>query len=97
MKKQVRLAPSVGLGLLDNPSEIVKIREGSVTLWDRAKAYYKAMIAAVGTLALMLQQATPVFDGVLAGSLAQKVFAVAVSVVTVAGVVLRENEHWFDA
>ncbi|AER47586.1 hypothetical protein DS6A_32 [Mycobacterium phage DS6A] len=98
MKKRIRIAPEGrAYGLFGAGStEVVERRAGSVTPADKAKRYYKGLIALVGTLVIAAGEAAPLFNGTLAGTAAQHWFTVIVAALTTAGVILKENEHWVN-
>lgn len=72
--------------------EVKATKEGSVTWLDKAKGYYKALIALVGALLIGATQ--------LSGAVPAEIepwVTVAISAFTTLGVVLRANEVWVNA
>lgn len=76
------------------PVTVVAKADGQVTFLDKVKNYYKALIAFVGFLLILLNELTPVFN-YLPGQDKQYVTA-AIGVLTTLGVLLKGNEHWVD-
>lgn len=94
-KQLIGIAPAApGHTLYSSPPgvQVLATREGSVTWIDKAKAYYKALIALIGALLVGVTQ----LSGVVPAE-AEPWVTVAVSVLTAAGVVLRANETWVNA
>lgn len=67
---------------------------GSVTFLDKAKGYYKGLIAALTALLVIVNEVTPVLN-FLPGQDKQYVTA-AIAVVGVALTFLKDNEHFVD-
>lgn len=67
---------------------------GPVTVLDKAKGYYKGIIAALGSLVIIINEVTPLFN-FLPGQDKHYV-TVAVAVVTGVLTFLKSNEHWVD-
>jgi hypothetical protein len=74
---------------------VVKSVPGPVTFFDKVKKYYKFIIAAVGALLIVLNEATPMFN--MLGGSGEKWFSAIVAVLTSVGVFLKANEHWVDS
>lgn len=74
--------------------KVLTTASGTLTWLDKAKGYYKGLIALVGAVLVILNQLTPVFD-FLPGQLKQY-FTVAVSVLTAVSAFLVANQHWVD-
>jgi hypothetical protein len=74
---------------------VVKSVPGTVTTFDKIKKYYKFLVAAVGAILIVLNQATPVFHAL--GGSGDKWFTSVVAVVAAAAVLLKDNEHWVDS
>jgi hypothetical protein len=70
---------------------VVAEKDGPVTKVDKAKAYYKALIALVGSLLVGANQVLPLVPDDAKGWV-----STAVAVLTVASVALKSNEQWFD-
>ena len=100
MAKQLVVMPKLALDsnvhtLQGSPArelEVVKTKEGSVTWVDKAKGYYKALIALVGALLVGVTQ----LSGAVPAE-AEAWVTVAISALTTLGVVLRANETWVNA
>lgn len=72
--------------------QVLAVKEGSVTWVDKAKGYYKGLIAIVGVLLIAATQ--------LVGTLPPEVergLTILISVLTTVGIILRANETWVDA
>lgn len=74
---------------------VIDSKNGPVTFFDKVKKYYKFLIAAVGALLIVLNEATPLFN-TLGGS-GEKWFTGIVAVVASIGVLLKSNERWVNA
>lgn len=92
-KHQLVLAPKFVDPDVEGNVAVVDTASGVVTAWDKVKAYYKGAIAIVGATLVVLNQVTPIFNFV--PDPIHHYFTVIVAVVTAAGVVLKQNEHWF--
>ena len=100
MAKQLVVMPKLAFdsnvhtlqGLPARELEVVKTKEGSVTWVDKAKGYYKALIALVGALLVGVTQ----MSGAVPAE-AEPWVTVAIAVLTEVGVVLRANETWVNA
>lgn len=80
------------------PAKAVVVAEkaGSVGLLDKAKNYYKGLIIGLGSLLIVLQQATPLFNFLGDDNTVKTTFTVVVLAVTTALAVLKDNEKWVD-
>lgn len=92
-----RVTTFVAGGGRDVPAQVIvdKVKPGKVTLLDKAKAYYKATIAVVGAILVLLNEMTPLSH--LLPAAAQHYFTVTVAAVTAISVLLKRNEQWVDA
>jgi hypothetical protein len=70
---------------------VVAEKPGPVKALDKAKGYYKALIALVGSLLVAANQVLPVVPQDAKGWVSS-----AITVLTVASVALKANENWFD-
>lgn len=90
------LAGIPGVRVASAPVEVVKTTPGPVTTWQKISAYYKGIVAFVGTVLTLL---TAPEIGPLSHLLPdpyQHWLTVGVGVITVVLTFLKENEHWFD-
>ncbi len=85
-KMQVKLA--------GDRATVVAIKAGNVTIIDKLKKYYKAIIALVGGIVLLLNQITPMTA--MLGASTQHAISVALVFLTSLLVFLKSNEHWVD-
>lgn len=70
---------------------VVDEKPGPPTRLDKAKAYYKGLIALVGSLLVGANQVLPIVPADTKG-----VVNGAIALLTVASVVLKANENWFE-
>lgn len=75
--------------------KVTKETEGPVTFVQKVQGYYKAIVAFVGVLLLILQQVSPL-QNLLPANL-QHPFTVAVGTVTAISVLLTKNQTWVDS
>lgn len=89
----IKTPPHV-VGLYHNPSvekRVVEVRPGEVNWVDKAKGYYKGLIALVGVLLIAFNQ--------LSGTLPDPIdrwVTVLIGIFTTLGVILRANEVWIS-
>ncbi len=90
----IKTPPHV-VGLYHNSSvekRVVEVRPGEVNWVDKAKGYYKGLIALVGVLLIAFTQ--------LSGTLPDPIdrwVTVLIGIFTTLGVILRANEVWVNA
>lgn len=77
------------------PVVVVATKAGTVTTLDKIKGYYKGLIAAVGSILVIINEVTPLLN-FLPGQDKQYVNLV-IGFITTAAVFLKDNEHWVDA
>lgn len=76
------------------PVEVVAKASGPVSLLDKLKGYYKAVIAVVGALLIVLNELSPISD--FLPTSARHWLTVGIAVLTAASNVLVKNQHWVD-
>lgn len=76
------------------PVKVVNAKTGPVGFLDKAKGYYKGLIAAVGAILVIVNELTPLLN-FLPGQDKQYVTLV-IGVLTTAATFLKSNEHWVD-
>lgn len=86
MKAQVRAT--------QNGLEVVKMSSGTVGFFDKVKGYYKGVIVVIGSILIILNQVTPIFD--FLGGNSQHWFNVVVAAATTVLTILKSNEQWVD-
>lgn len=72
-------------------AKTVAVKDGDVTWVDKVKGYYKALIALVGAVLVGVTQ----LSGAVPAE-AEPWVTVAISTLTVIGVILRANEQWVN-
>lgn len=70
---------------------VIEEKPGNVTRIDKAKGYYKGLIALVGSLLIAANQAAPLLPADAKGFVSG-----AIGFLTIAGVVLKANETWIE-
>lgn len=76
------------------PVKVVSAKTGPVGILDKAKGYYKGLIAAVGSILVIVNELTPLLN-FLPGQDKQYVTLV-IGFLTTVAVFLKDNEHWVD-
>lgn len=76
------------------PVKVVDEKVGAVTFLDKAKGYYKGLIALVGSLLIVLNQVSPLLNFIPGNG--KEYVSYAIGLLTVAGAFLKENQHWVD-
>lgn len=73
------------------PVQIVASTEGPVTLWQKIKGWYKALIVTIGAVLTIIAQIAPFIPA------DDKHWVTTIIVVlTAIMTALKENEHWID-
>lgn len=86
-------ASSGGVDGIPGGTSVLKEKDGVVTFLDRAKEYYKSLVALMGTLVIFLNTATPIFKFI---PVDQKTLTWIVAAVTAISVFLKRNETWVE-
>lgn len=76
------------------PVAVVRTAPGPVTWLDRTKAYYKAVITIIGSLLVLINEATPLLNALPDNG--KQYVTVGVVFMTSLSVFLKSNEHWVD-
>lgn len=96
VSKVSTLVSTPGTKVAHAPVEVVKTTPGPVTLIQKIKLYYKAIIAFIGTLLVLLTSPEIGFLGHLLPADQQHWLSVGIGILTVVLTFLKENEHWVD-
>lgn len=70
---------------------VVDEKPGPVTRIDKAKAYYKGLIALIGSLLIGANQVLPIVPADAKGAV-----STAIAFLTVVSVILKANENWVE-
>lgn len=89
MKQLVRFHP------LEGTSEVVKTSQAPLTLLDKAKGWYKDIVVAIGSILVIANELTPVFNLVVPA--AEKHWVTAgIAFLTAALTFLQKNQAWVE-
>ena len=81
------------LRLVDGVPVVVAVKQGSVTWRDNLKKYWHLAIVIIGMVLLAISEFSPL----ITDPTMKSYVAVVISVLTAAGVFLKNNEHWVDS
>ncbi len=94
-KRRIQTPPNADVhGPEVPPVQVVDERTGAITLLDKLKGYYKALITVVGAVVLGINELTPLTASL--PTTAQHWLSVAISVLTAILTFLKANEQWVD-
>lgn len=74
-------------------TNVLKEADGNVTVLDKIKGYYKALYALVGTLLMILTNATPIFSFL---PIDDKYLTIIIGFLTTLSVLMKRNQTWVD-
>lgn len=76
------------------PIKVVAVTEGPVTWQQKAKEYYKGLIALVGAVLIFFNEITPITNFLPTDY--RHWVTIIVAFLTTAGTFLKSNQHWVD-